>query len=84
MSTLTKPDNVLRLEAMDILIKALGLIDAQRFIASVQSERFDYTDWRSNLWEDRSLEEIHYVAAEYFEKTHPNGIPEEKRLPKQC
>lgn len=31
---------------MNALIDALGTVEAERFIASVSRDRFDYTEWR--------------------------------------
>jgi hypothetical protein len=38
-----------------------------------QQERFDYTEWSQNLFEDMTLEELHSKAAE-FEREHPELI----------
>jgi hypothetical protein len=58
----------LRVEAMAILIKKLGEIDAERFITIVKSDNFDYTEWQRNLWNGKSIDEIHHMATK-FEKT---------------
>jgi hypothetical protein len=60
-----RTDNILRLEAMDVLVTTLGEIDAERFISMVKRDTFDYTEWRHDLWKDRSIEEIHALATEY-------------------
>lgn len=36
----------------------LGDVEAERFIALIQRERFDYTQWRQGLDEELSIEEI--------------------------
>jgi hypothetical protein len=59
-----RTDNVLRLEAMDALITALGAVDAERFISMVKRDTFDYTEWQRKLWEGKSIEEIHTLATE--------------------
>ncbi|MDR2166869.1 MAG: hypothetical protein LBE35_03325 [Clostridiales bacterium] len=51
-------DVVLRHNAMNILTKGLGLVEAERFVYLVKSEKFDYTEWRQNLWEDMTLKEV--------------------------
>ena len=63
-----KSEIALRVEAMGILIKGLGEIDAERFITIIQSDSFDYTEWQRNLWDDRNIDEIHQMATE-FEQT---------------
>jgi len=63
-----KADTVVRVEAMDALITALGPVDAERFISMVKRDTFDYTEWRRNLWEGKSIEEIHAEASEHEKK----------------
>ena len=60
-----KSDNLLRVEAMNILMNTLGALDTERFISMVKRDTFDYTEWRSNLWNDKSIEEIHRLATDY-------------------
>jgi hypothetical protein len=57
-----RTDTVLRLEAMDMLIANLGSVDTERFISMVKRDTFDYTEWRRNLWADKSIEEIRAAA----------------------
>ena len=57
-----KTDSVIRLEAMDALLDALGSIDTERFICMIKRDTFDYTEWRRGLWNDKSIEEIHALA----------------------
>jgi len=73
MQVKTKPDAVLQREAMQLLIDRLGLVDAQRFIANIQTEQFDYTQWQSNLWEGQSVEEIYGKAAAFYHERHPQN-----------
>lgn len=51
-------DTEIRLKGFKILAKYLGDIEAERFIALIQREPFDYTKWREGLDEDISVEEI--------------------------
>jgi len=53
----------LRIEGMRILLTYLGMVDAERFVALLQREPFDYTKWQENLFENMSVEQIHYNAA---------------------
>lgn len=59
-----RTDTVVRVEAMDVLLAALGAVDAERFISMVKRDTFDYTEWQRKLWEGRSIEEIHALATE--------------------
>ena len=60
-----RTDNVLRLEAMNALLTALGSVDAERFISMIKRDTFDYTEWQQNLWKGQSVEEIHRLATEH-------------------
>jgi len=64
-----RTDNVVCVEAMEILVAKLGAIDTERFISIVKRDTFDYTEWQRGLWEDKSIEEIHALATEY-ERAH--------------
>ncbi|MBE6898954.1 MAG: hypothetical protein E7475_08140 [Ruminococcaceae bacterium] len=55
---------------MDVLLEQLGPVEAERFIAVIIRERFDYTKWRRNLFGNASVEEINTAAAEYG-ASHP-------------
>jgi len=44
----------------------LGILDAERFVALILREPFDYTEWRnSNLFIDMSIDEIIDEADKY-------------------
>ncbi|WP_397404847.1 hypothetical protein [Phenylobacterium sp.] len=36
----------IRIKGMQALIGALGLVDAERFMAAASRDRFNYTEWR--------------------------------------
>ena len=36
----------IRVKGMQALIGALGLVDAERFMAATSRDRFNYTEWR--------------------------------------
>ena len=63
-----RTDNVLRYEAMTLLMRTFGMVDAERFISMVKRDTFDYTEWRRDLWNDMTIEEIFAEAAEYERK----------------
>jgi hypothetical protein len=48
----------LRNNAMQILVKNLGALDTERFIASVIEEPFDYTEWQKGMYKDMSVREL--------------------------
>jgi len=61
-----KSDSALRWEGMELLRNNLGLIDSARFIDIITRDKFDYTEWRRNLWKDKTLDEIHEMAKEEY------------------
>ncbi len=51
-------DTELRLQGIRVLAQALGSVEAERFVALIQREPFDYTKWRQDQWTDLSIDEI--------------------------
>ena len=60
---------------MKLLRETLGIVEAEIFITNIKTTGFDYTQWRENLWEDITLQELLERAAKAEEKYGiPNGI----------
>ncbi len=51
-------DTEIKLKGLQTLTDNLGDVEAERFIALIQREPFDYTKWRKELDEELSVEEI--------------------------
>lgn len=51
-------DTEIKAKGMHVLAQYLGDVEAERFIALIQREPFDYTKWRQDMEEDLSIEEI--------------------------
>lgn len=51
-------DTEIKSKGIQLLAQHLGDVEAERFIALIQREPFDYVQWRQGLNEDLSLEEI--------------------------
>lgn len=51
-------DEEIKLEGMKALVSALGNVQAERFIALVMRDSFDYTKWQEKLWVERSIVDI--------------------------
>jgi hypothetical protein len=65
-------DTLLKSKAMDILVKNLGVLETERFIALILKEPFDYTEWRRQyLPNDVPVEELHRQATEYWYSLNP-------------
>jgi len=60
-----RTDNALQYEAMNVLLKAFGAVDAERFICMVKRDTFDYTEWRRVLWNDMTIDEVYTEAAAF-------------------
>jgi hypothetical protein len=55
-------DTEIKLRGFEVLINALGEVQAERFISLVMRESFDYTIWQRKLLEDKSVREISEAA----------------------
>lgn len=53
-----RTDAEIRLAGMNALIDVLGLVEAERFIAGVSRDRFDYTEWRRQGLPTMRLEDL--------------------------
>ncbi len=62
--------NVIMNDAMDCLLKNLGVIETEIFISAVKREKFDYTEWRKDKFNDMTAEELNNAAAEYGRINH--------------
>ena len=59
-----KTDSEIRAEGMAALVAPLGVVDAERFIASLSRERFDYTEWRRRHLPQMSVTELSERASQ--------------------
>ncbi|MDR2589937.1 MAG: hypothetical protein LBC71_02965 [Oscillospiraceae bacterium] len=60
-----RSNTVLRDDGMRILAEQLGLVEAERFIALLRREPFDYTQWRQGLYKDVPLDTFLQDAQNY-------------------
>lgn len=58
-------DTEIKATGFRALIAALGDVQAEKFIALIQREPFDYTQWQRTLWLDKSIEEISRAAMQH-------------------
>ena len=61
-------DTELKVKGLKVLLKELGKVEAERFIALIKKEAFDYTEWQRSLWEDKDVEELSKEAMEFRRK----------------
>lgn len=57
-----RTDTEVRMRGFRALVDALGPVEAERFIALILREPFDYTRWQKQLWADKSVDEISQAA----------------------
>ncbi|MBK7054251.1 MAG: hypothetical protein IPH52_04235 [Leptospiraceae bacterium] len=58
-------DTEIKSQGMKLLVKNLGIVEAERFVALIQREPFDYTEWKQNHWKDKTVKEIHKEATDF-------------------
>jgi hypothetical protein len=58
-------DSEIKQNGMKTLIENLGLVKAERFIALLRREPFDYTKWRKYLWKGKSVQELSEEAMRF-------------------
>ena len=63
-----KTEAEIRMKGMQALIGALGLVEAERFLAAVSRDKFDYTEWRKIGLPVMTIEEISAAANQLAEK----------------
>ncbi|MDI6739635.1 MAG: hypothetical protein QME74_04650 [Candidatus Edwardsbacteria bacterium] len=61
-----RTDAVIKTEGFQALRRRLDKVEAERFIALLKREGFDYTQWRKPLWEDISVRELSRRAMEKY------------------
>jgi hypothetical protein len=62
-------DTEIKIKGINLLAQHLGNVEAERFIALIQREPFDYTKWHQGLDDELSIEEISRKAMSLRKKT---------------
>jgi len=68
-----KTEAEIRMKGMQALIGALGLVEAERFLAAVSRDKFDYTEWRRTGLPTMTIEEISAAANKLAEKLNKHA-----------
>ncbi len=68
-------DTEIRATGYRALVAALGNVQAEKFIALIQREPFDYTRWQRTLWPEKSIEEISQESMRH-RRTHRTCVPD--------
>lgn len=66
-------DTELRVRGVQILVEALGAVEAERFITLMLREPFDYTQWQRRLWAQMDVSELSKVAAKHRRDSNNEG-----------
>ena len=60
---------------MSILVEQMGIVEAEKFLFLVKTERFDYTEWQRDYFDGLTREALDEGMDTYF-KAHPySGEP---------
>ncbi|MDR2705009.1 MAG: hypothetical protein LBC02_04440 [Planctomycetaceae bacterium] len=51
-------DTEIKCAGMRVLTERLGIVEAERFIALMLHEPFDYTEWQQDLYSEKSYTEL--------------------------
>ena len=70
-------DTEVCIRGLQALVDALGTVEAERFIALILREPFDYTSWQRHLWADGRVDDISKAAMELR-----SASPDKGREPK--
>ena len=63
-----KTDNEVINMGFDSIFAALGMVDAERFIMLIKRDKFDYTKWQTQLWQDETIESLSAKAQQAWDK----------------
>ena len=55
---------------MKCLVEQMGIVEAERFISAIIREKFDYTKWQRDYFDEKTPAELREEASQ-FEKAHP-------------
>ena len=60
---------------MSCLLEKLGVVETEQFISTIIRERFDYTKWQQQRFDDMSSDEFQEEAVPYA-KANPFSVKE--------
>ena len=71
----TITDNELRTSGFSVLVREFGDVNAERFIALVNREPFDYTEWRKdNLFVGETVDSLMDKAYAMYGDSYPDRV----------
>jgi hypothetical protein len=63
-----KTDSEIMNTGFESIFSSLGMVDAERFIALLKRDKFDYTQWQRELWPDETVESLSEKAQQAWDK----------------
>jgi len=60
-----REDSIIKREGFSALAERLDPVELERFIVLLNREKFDYTKWRKDLFEDMTIEQISEEAEKF-------------------
>jgi hypothetical protein len=69
-------DTEIKTKGFQALVESLGQVEAERFIAPIMREPFDYAKWQRSLLTDKTVSEISSSATRFRREA---GLSEEKQ-----
>lgn len=63
-----RADTVIKRDGFRALFEKLGPVEAERFIVLIKRDNFDYTEWRKDLFEEMSIDELSAKAMDFSKK----------------
>lgn len=59
-------------KGLKCLLEFMGTVETEKFISAIMREKFDYTEWRKNFFDDIDAKEFNESAANYAKLNKPN------------
>lgn len=63
-----RTETEIRMEGMQALIGALGLVEAERFLAALSRDKFNYTEWRRHGLSEMTVNQFSSAANKVAER----------------
>ena len=60
-----RTDTMIKHDGFNAIFKSLDVVEAERFVVLLKRDDFDYTEWRKDLWENFTVEELSKKAMQF-------------------
>ncbi len=65
-----RTDNIIKQEGFNALSEKLNIVEVERFLLLLNREKFDYTKWRIELFENLTIEDFSNQAMNYVHNSN--------------